>query len=154
MTPFFLLGPWMEMRWDVTEKPTHPHVTTYSTRDGWQWGAGSHCSSAHNPLIAYSQAQQRNNNSSIHLQATNHTSYITAHVPPTSLSHSLSQALTTSINVCIYLKIVVSQWSLMVSLNIIFRGQSSLSNMQLVLHCSTFFNHNINPVNVTLIKVI
>lgn len=173
---FFLLGPWMEMGhqrksskgW--TNISAHPkmHATA-----GTQRVTASHylflhwhyCLIASSiltvriiykfPILMHLQWQQHIHTSSYSIPLLTVTSV--------SFSHNRSYVETKeNLNVCVYFKIVVLEnvgqklqlvKPLMVSLNMVFRGQSILKNMQLMQQCSTFFNHRINPVNVTLIKV-
>lgn len=98
---FFLLGPWMEKRchW----KPTKGALATYSKSHGWH-----HVSLYICHLTAISMFLVKNSSiTSTHFQVTWHRPSC---VTLLSRSHSLSHTETKNKNVCMNLKIVVTQW--------------------------------------------
>lgn len=98
---FFLLGPWMEKRchW----KPTKGALATYSKSHSWH-----HVSLYICHLTAISMFSVKNSSiTSTHFQVTWHRPSC---VTLLSLSHSLSHIETKNKNVCMDLKIVVTQW--------------------------------------------
>lgn len=160
---FFPLGPWMEKRRHrKTQERDTPIGTCYGCHrvclmftctQQSQWDVS--VITARNYYINANVSNTRKDNKA--------TCHRTSYVSPLSLSHSLSRVRTKNMNVCVNLKIVVSQrmwgrscnssnlqwlaWTWSLEVNAAFK-------MQLILQCSTFFNHSIKPANVTLIKVI